>query len=62
VEIKKAEVDQSKFNTKVKLPYGLRLADFQMAMQDIYDFLHRPVLVPGEHSVRHLIFPYLKFR
>ena len=30
--------DQSKFNTALALPYSLRLADFGMAMQDIYDF------------------------
>lgn len=40
VEIKKAEVDRSKFNPRIKLPYGLRLADFQMAMQDVYDFFY----------------------
>jgi hypothetical protein len=33
-------VDASKFNTKAKLPYQLRLKDFEMAMQDIYDFFH----------------------
>lgn len=31
-------VDQSKLNTGTKLPYQLRIADFQMAMQDVYDF------------------------
>lgn len=31
-------VDASKFNTKLKLPYQLRLKDFELAMQDIYDF------------------------
>ena len=33
-------VDTAKFNTKAKLPYQLRLKDFEMAMQDIYDFFH----------------------
>jgi len=31
-------VDSSKFNRKAQLPYELRLKDFEMAMQDVYDF------------------------
>ncbi len=31
-------VDASKFNTELKLPYQLRLKDFELAMQDVYDF------------------------
>jgi len=31
-------VDTSKFNRKAQLPYELRLKDFEMAMQDVYDF------------------------
>ena len=31
-------VDASKFNKKAQLPYRLRLQDFQMGMQDVYDF------------------------
>ena len=31
-------VDKSKFNSGIKLPYQLRLADFEIAMQDVYDF------------------------
>jgi len=33
-------VDGTKFNTKVKLPFELRLDDFSSALQDIYDFFH----------------------
>lgn len=33
-------VDVRAFNEAVELPYELRLADFQMAMQDVYDFFH----------------------
>jgi len=36
----KAIVDKSAFNTKLKLPFELRLADFEIAMQDVYDFFH----------------------
>ena len=33
-------VDVARFNRQVQLPYALRVQDFQMAMQDIYDFLY----------------------
>ncbi len=32
-------VDVSRFNPNRTLPYSLRLTDFQIAMQDVYDFL-----------------------
>lgn len=31
-------VDTSKLNSAAKLPYELRLKDFEIAMQDVYDF------------------------
>lgn len=34
------KVDEAKFNRSAELPYELRLEDFRMAMQDIYDFLY----------------------
>jgi len=34
----RATVDSSKFNPNAELPYGLRLKDFELAMQDVYDF------------------------
>ncbi len=33
-------VDVAKFNPKPVLPHELRLQDFQMAMQDVYDFFY----------------------
>src|SRR5437016_275409 len=33
-------VDGAKFNAKAKLPFELRLEDFSLALQDIYDFFH----------------------
>jgi hypothetical protein len=33
-------VDNEKFNKKVVLPFELRQSDFQMAMQDVYDFFY----------------------
>ncbi len=38
--IKRNIVDISKFNKKAQLPYELRRQDFQMAMQDVYDFFY----------------------
>jgi hypothetical protein len=34
------QVDETKFNSEAVLPFELRLKDFAMAMQDVYDFLH----------------------
>ncbi|MDA8110141.1 MAG: hypothetical protein M0015_16180 [Betaproteobacteria bacterium] len=31
-------IDASKFNSKATLPFELRLKDFEIAMQDVYDF------------------------
>ena len=36
--ITRNNVEASKFNAEARLPYELRLQDFQMAMQDVYDF------------------------
>lgn len=38
--MKRNVVDFSRFNKEAVLPYQLRLQDFEMAMQDIYDFFH----------------------
>ncbi|MGD9539006.1 MAG: hypothetical protein AB7P52_11295 [Alphaproteobacteria bacterium] len=36
----KETVDPGKFNQAAVLPYELRLKDFELAMQDVYDFFH----------------------
>ncbi len=38
MRLSRNSVDASKFNRKAQLPYELRLKDFEMAMQDVYDF------------------------
>lgn len=38
--ITKNAVDTSKFNKDANPPYELRVQDFQMAMQDVYDFFY----------------------
>lgn len=39
-DITRSEVDRSKFNQELQLPYELRPADFELAMADVYDFFH----------------------
>src|SRR5437773_8703644 len=36
----RAKPDQDRFNPRVVLPYNLRTGDFQLAMQDVYDFFY----------------------
>ena len=38
--IKRNSVDAAKFNPGLSLPYELRRQDFELAMQDVYDFLY----------------------
>lgn len=40
IVITRQNVDLGKFNPAPTLPYNLRVADFQLAMQDVYDFFH----------------------
>jgi len=36
--LKRNSVDSKKFNPEAKLPFELRLKDFELALQDVYDF------------------------
>ncbi len=36
--LQREKPDNSKFNQKAALPYSLRLEDFEIAIQDVYDF------------------------
>lgn len=36
--LKRNSVDSAKLNSSASLPYELRLKDFELAMQDVYDF------------------------
>jgi len=40
VQIQRNVVDKTKFNPETGLPFELRLSDFDMAMQDVYDFFY----------------------
>ncbi len=49
-----------RFNPEADLPFALRLADFQMAMQDVYDFFHdvnRSLLDKGLHRLDDMLRP-----
>jgi len=38
--IRRNQVNEARLNRKAHLPFELRLKDFAMAMQDVYDFFH----------------------
>lgn len=40
LSVPRGVVDVNAFNDELELPYSLRVEDFQMAMQDVYDFLY----------------------
>jgi hypothetical protein len=53
-------VDSKKFNEGAQLPYQLRLADFQSAMQDVYDFFYdvnKLLLERGLHRLDDMLRP-----
>ncbi|PKQ03384.1 MAG: hypothetical protein CVT73_15670 [Alphaproteobacteria bacterium HGW-Alphaproteobacteria-12] len=54
------EIIRSAFNPKATLPYELRLKDFEMAMQDVYDFFHdvnQLLLSKGLHRMDDMMRP-----
>ena len=38
--IRRNQVNETRLNRNANLPFELRLKDFAMAMQDVYDFFH----------------------
>ena len=53
-------VDPKKFNSNIELPYSLRLKDFELAMQDVYDFFHDVnglLLAKGLHRLDDMLRP-----
>lgn len=54
------EIVRSAFNPNATLPYELRLKDFEMAMQDVYDFFHdvnQLLLSKGLHRMDDMMRP-----
>jgi hypothetical protein len=50
----KAQIRPSAFNRKLKLPYELRIADFEIAMQDVYDFFYDVNLLLLDKGLKRL--------
>jgi hypothetical protein len=48
------EVNTKCFNRSAKLPFGVRLKDFEMAMQDVYDFFYDVNLGLSERGLQRL--------
>jgi len=54
------EVNPAKFNHAARLPYNLRIDDFRMAMQDVYDFfddVNELLLGRGLHRLDDMLRP-----
>jgi hypothetical protein len=60
VQLVRASVDESRFNNQADLPFQLRLADFKIAMQDVYDFffdVNTLLLERGLHRLDDMLRP-----
>src|ERR1700683_665887 len=58
--LKKQVLDIESFNPKATLPFSLRLKDFEIAMQDVYDFFHDVngmLLAKGLHRLDDMLRP-----
>jgi hypothetical protein len=58
--LKKQVLDLKSFNPKATLPFSLRLKDFEIAMQDVYDFFHDVngmLLSKGLHRMDDMLRP-----
>ena len=56
--MKRESVDLAKFNPNAILPFQLRLKDFEIAMQDVYDFFHdvnEMLLARGLHRLDDML-------
>lgn len=58
--LKKQVLDLGAFNEKATLPFSLRLKDFEIAMQDVYDFffdVNGMLLTKGLHRLDDMLRP-----
>jgi hypothetical protein len=58
--VKKQTIDPAAFNSKAILPFSLRLKDFEIAMQDVYDFffdVNKLLLSRGLHRLDDMLRP-----
>ena len=57
---KRATVVRTAFNEEIKLPFSLRISDFEHAMQDVYDFfsdVNELLLAKGLHRMDDMLRP-----
>ena len=54
VAIVRNEPDATKFNRNASLPFQLRLKDFELAMQDVYDFFFDVNVLLGSKGLQRL--------
>ena len=52
--LSRAEPNASAFNRQAQFPYNLRLKDFELAMQDVYDFFYDVNLLMRNKSLQRL--------
>jgi len=60
MSLKKQVLDLNAFNAKAALPFSLRLKDFEIAMQDVYDFFYDVngmLLAKGLHRLDDMLRP-----
>jgi hypothetical protein len=58
--MRREQVDIAKFNAAAGLPYQLRLKDFEIVIQDVYDFFHdvnSMLLARGLHRLDDMLRP-----
>lgn len=54
MSIEHRQVDPNGFNPDIQLPFELRLKDFEMAMQDVYDFFYDVNSLLGKKGLQRL--------
>jgi len=60
--VTRAQPDSTRFNPSPELPYELRHADFELAMQDVYDLLfdiNTALISRGLRRLEETVRPYL---
>ena len=54
MSIQRWRPDPRGFNSAAQLPYNLRLKDFELAMQDVYDFFYDVNVLMHEKSLERI--------
>ena len=54
MSIVRSNIEESRFNPDISLPYSLRIEDFRLAMQDVYDFFYDVNTLLSDKGLRRL--------